>query len=91
MLKVSLRRGPADPEEPYHALADLIAGALPAEYDGWGTDDATVFELFLYGPDADGMWGRVRPLLAGSPEAAGGSAVRRYGPPGAVERQSPTG
>jgi hypothetical protein len=56
------------------AIRDASAG----EFDGheFGAGECV---LFVYGPDADRLYGVIEPLLEAAPVAAGGYAIKRYG------------
>jgi hypothetical protein len=79
-IRVALQRGPTDAIGPYQALAEELEEAFPAAYDGWGTDDATVYDIYFYCDDADELWAQVRPAVAGSPLVGGGRVYLRRGP-----------
>jgi hypothetical protein len=59
-------------------LSDAIADAGVGEFDG---DDFGMGEsiLYMYGPDADKLFGVVQPLLQKSALSKGGYAIKRYG------------
>ena len=44
------------------------------------TDGSDGF-LYMYGPDADALFGAVRPALEGAPFMRGARVTLRYGPP----------
>jgi hypothetical protein len=68
--------------EAIHRLTDRLDAAIRAagagEFDG-DEFGAGVCTLYMYGPDADALFAAVEPDLRGSPLAAGGHAVKRYG------------
>ncbi|WP_108660841.1 hypothetical protein [Acuticoccus kandeliae] len=63
-------------------LADSLATAINTygvgEFDGEEFGGGTCV-LFMYGPDADRLFGVVEPILKACPLARGGFAVKRYG------------
>ncbi len=63
-------------------LEDALISTGEGECDGHELDreggDAT---LFLYGPDADKLFARVRPILQSAPCVRGAVVRLRYGPP----------
>ncbi len=67
-------------------LAAAIAGSAVGEFDGdeFGEGECT---LFMYGPDADRLFAVVQPLLISWKPLKGGSAIKRYGPPGSSEQR----
>lgn len=75
---IALPRAAGAAEEPYHALASQVEAALPQEYDGWGTDDRTVYEIFLHGPDANVIWRRARPIVQASELIRGARVELQY-------------
>jgi hypothetical protein len=62
-----------------HVLERAIQAANAGEFDGdeYGGGECV---LFMYGPDADRLFAVVGPILAASPLARGGHAIKRYGP-----------
>lgn len=69
-------------------LESAIAGADVGEYDGNeiavdGSDGC----LWMYGPDADALFGVVKPILFRTPFMQGAIARLRYGPPGGDARE----
>lgn len=69
-------------------IEDPLIAAIDAsgigEFDGnlIGPDGAV---LYMYGTDADELFAVVGPVLADIDLPAGSYAVKRYGPPGAIE------
>ncbi len=61
-------------EQMMRAVGDSGAG----EFDGdmWGEGEC---RLYMYGPDADGVFAAVERLLKSCPLASRGYAVKRYG------------
>ncbi len=72
---------------PLSALEDelikAIAQASAGEFDGneVATDGSDGF-LYMYGPDADGLYRAIEPVLAASPLMRGATVTLRFGPPG---------
>lgn len=75
-----------------HALEDVVEKAIKragaGEYDGHeiAVDGSDGF-LYMYGPDADRLFGVVAPVLRSTAFMAGAVATKRYGPPGAGVRK----
>lgn len=71
--------------EAIHRLTDdldtAIREARSGEYDGDEFGEG-VCTLYMYGPSADALWASIEDLIRGSPLAAGGSGIKRYGGPG---------
>ena len=63
-----------------------ITAADAGEFDGdlIGRGECV---LYMYGPDADRLFGVVEPLLRASPLTRGGYAVKRYGAAGSGARE----
>ena len=57
-----------------HAIEEVSAG----EFDGVEFGGRKCV-LFMYGPDADHLFGVIEPFLKTTPAAAGGYAIKRYG------------
>ena len=74
--------GSTEEREAIHAfedeLSDAVEDAGVGEFDG---DDFGMGEsiLYMYGPDADRLFGVIQPLLQRSALAKGGYAIKRYG------------
>jgi hypothetical protein len=80
-----LTEDPFGSEDEREAIADL-AGMLhhAIDYQGVGEFDGEEFGggrcvLYMYGPDADRLFGVVEPILKATPLALGGFVIRRYG------------
>jgi hypothetical protein len=91
---LSLTEGPFGSEHECEAVADL-AGLLHraiddhgvGEFDGQESSEGRCV-FYMYGPDADRLFGVVEPILKAAPLARGGIAIKRYGDakdPNAVE------
>ena len=70
-----------------HALEDRLEATIKAsgvgEYDGHEIAvDGSDGVLYMYGPDADLLFGKVVPVLRSAAFMAGAQATKRYGPPG---------
>lgn len=65
-------------------LRKHVEAAGVGEFDGdmIGKDRAI---LYLYGPDADRLWGAIEGLLRSASLPAGAYVVKQYGPPGGPE------
>ena len=76
------RFGSPDERKAIEALEDQILRAIDeasvGEFDGdeFGGGECV---LFMYGPDADRLYGVILPLLKAAPAATGGYAIKRYG------------
>jgi hypothetical protein len=74
--------GSPEEREALQALEDqmqqAIEEAAAGEFDGDEFGDGKCV-LFMYGPDADRLFGVIEPLLKIAPAAAGGCAIKRYG------------
>ena len=70
-------------------LIDAIERHAAGEYDGNEVGGGQVV-LYMYGPDADALYGAVAPLLRDSAVAADGVVIRRYGPPHEGVRETRT-
>lgn len=57
-----------------HAINDHGVGEFDGEEFGGGR-----CVLYMYGPDADRLFGVVEPILRANPLARGGFAIKRYG------------
>ena len=71
-------------------LEEAIAQAGAGEFDGNEVAaDGSDGSLYMYGPDADALFGAVRSTLEASPFMRGARVTLRYGPPedGVRERQ----
>jgi hypothetical protein len=74
--------GSPDERTAIEALEDQIELAIDeasaGEFDGneFGGGECV---LFMYGPDADRLYGVIEPLLKAAPAATGGYALKRYG------------
>ncbi len=63
-------------------LEELLADNTVGEYDGHEIAvDGSDGLLYLYGPDADALFNKIRPTLAVSPSISNAVATLRYGPP----------
>jgi hypothetical protein len=90
----SLTEDPFGSEHECEAIADLAAMLHPAiddhgvgEFDGQESGGGRCI-FYMYGPDADRLFGVVEPILKAAPLARGGFAIKRYGDakdPSAVE------
>ena len=66
-----------------HALTDRLAAAISAQHAGEFDGDefgAGACGLYMSGPNADRLFAAVEPLLRADRLAAGGYAIKRYGP-----------
>jgi hypothetical protein len=76
--------------EAIFALENQLLAAIQAagagEFDGneFGDGQCT---LYMYGNDADRLFGSIEAILRSSPLASRGNAIVRYGPPGAGHKQ----
>jgi hypothetical protein len=74
--------GSTEEREAIHELEDELSDAIKdagvGEFDG---DDFGMGEsiLYMYGPDADALFGAIQPVLQRSALATGGYAIKRYG------------
>ena len=74
--------GSTDERDQIHELSDRLEAAIEnnhaGEFDGdeFGEGQCT---LFMYGPDADALFGAIEPLLRDSPLSSGGHTIKRYG------------
>jgi len=63
-------------------LADMLHRAIDdhgvGEFDGEESGGGRCV-LYMYGPDADRLFGVVEPILKAAPLARGGFAIKRYG------------
>ena len=59
-------------------LERVIAEKQAGEFDGEEFGDGRCV-LYMYGPDADRLFGAVAPVLKAAPLARGGFAIKRYG------------
>lgn len=78
---------------PLHSLEDKLREAIQTagagEYDGHEIAvDGSDGSLYMYGPDADGLFEVVQPMLEGTHFLKGAHVTMRYGPPreGVAER-----
>ena len=63
-------------------LEALLDGGEVGEYDGHELAvDGSDGLLYLYGPDADELYAKIRPILATADCIANAVATLRYGPP----------
>lgn len=70
-------------------LESAITKAGVGEYDGNEVAvDGSDGYLYMYGPDADRLFGVVEPILKSTPFMAGAKAKKRYGPPEAGVKES---
>ncbi len=72
--------------QPIFALEDRLQAAINAagtgEFDGNDlAEDGSDGYLYMYGPDADALFGTIRPILEASDFMSGASVRLRYGPP----------
>jgi hypothetical protein len=67
-------------------LIRLIEATKVGEFDGTETGEGE-HVLFMYGPDADKLFGAVGPVIRASAVARGGYVVKRYGGPGTREER----
>jgi hypothetical protein len=80
-----LTEEPFGSEREREAIADLVDMLHRAIDDhGVGEFDGDEFGggrcvLYMYGPDADRLFGVVEPILKAAPLARGGFAIKRYG------------
>jgi len=74
--------GSPEENEALHALevelAEAVEKASAGAFDGneFGGGQCV---FFMYGPDADRLFGAIEPLLKTNAAAAGGCAIKRYG------------
>ncbi len=76
--------------ERVYALEDRLIVAIEAR--GAGELDGDEFGesgcvILMYGPDAEGLWEAIAPVLETERFAAGSHAIKRYGGPGAREER----
>ena len=59
-------------------LEEAVNASGLGEFDGneFGGGECV---FFIYGPDADALYGHIEPVLRSNPLAAGGFAIKRYG------------
>ena len=74
--------GTDEEQEAVFALESELEEAVKAS--GLGEFDGNEFGggecvFFMYGPDADALYGLIEPILRSKPIAAGGFAIKRYG------------
>jgi hypothetical protein len=86
---VSFQYGSTD-LTPLFELEDLLTAAIDdaevGEYDGHEIAiDASGGKLFMYGPDADALFGAVEAILKSTRFLKGAEITKRYGKPGARE------
>jgi hypothetical protein len=74
--------GDAEERKAIFALEDRLTQAIQeasaGEFDGdeFGEGECV---LYMYGPDAERLFGAVQPILTASPVATGGFAIKRFG------------
>jgi hypothetical protein len=66
-------------------LMDVLAVSDVGEFDGHEIGP-TQTTLYLYGPNAEALYGTIRPILEAYPLCRHARIVIRYGGPGALER-----
>ncbi|BAM89623.1 conserved hypothetical protein [Bradyrhizobium oligotrophicum S58] len=82
---IPLREGSFGSERECAEIADLAARLQQAiDHQGVGEFDGDEFGggrcvLYMYGPDADRLFGVIAPILKAAPSARGGFVVKRYG------------
>lgn len=63
-------------------LQSAIANAGTGEYDGHEIAvDGSDGVLYMYGPDANALFGTIHPILEATPFMRGAKVMKRYGPP----------
>ncbi len=63
-------------------LEPAISDAAVGEYDGNEIAvDGSEATLFAYGPDADALWGVMRPIVEQASPPPGSYAIKQYGDP----------
>ena len=81
--------GTSGERDAIHGLTDALDAAIreagSGEYDGDEFGDG-VCTLYTYGPSADALWASIEGIIRGSPLAAGGHVIKRYGGPGPETR-----
>lgn len=83
-LKLSNEYGTSEEIDAIRDLSDALEEAIQksgvGEFDGdeFGGGECT---LYMYGSDADKLFGAILKPLKSSPVAKGGYALKRYGPP----------
>ena len=74
--------GSTEEHDQIHELSDQLEAAIESnhagEFDGDEFGDGQC-ALFMYGPDADALFGAIESILRDSPLNSGGHAIKRYG------------
>ncbi|WP_050886832.1 hypothetical protein [Bradyrhizobium sp. ORS 285] len=87
LVYIRLREGEFGSERECAEIADLAAELQQAiDHHGVGEFDGDEFGggrcvLFMYGADADQLFGVIAPFLKAAPVTRGGFVVKRYGEP----------
>jgi hypothetical protein len=77
-------------EELEENLRAALESASVGAYDGneLAVDAIGMSTLYMYGPDADGLFEVAAPNLKASSLMTGATAIKRYGPPSATAKQT---